>query len=410
LKIMKLPQESGSTEGKKLRAAGAEQGRGRHILLLLEWYDYRIHRGVARVAREYGWELICPKEPLRDPQFLEERQVDGSIVLLQGSERLVQLRERGIPFVDLGLKEHGIAVTRVVTDNKRIGWLASEHFREHGYREVLTLDPGGNRMYEERMEALREAMEVDGGTVTTLCCTEIRLTQFLEELEAVARRRGQDLAEWSVGFFGYTDLIAGEMISFCIQNGIRVPENVAVLGVDNDDLVNAGLTVELSSLDSDQEGLGMTAARILRELMDGGEEASRITFRHPPRQVLARKSTDCFAVNNRLVAGALHWISKNYYRGIQAIDVAEAMGVTQQGLQKAFLKHYSRTPAREIRHQRITAVRNLLLTTDASIERISRNCGFYSVNSMINAFRQEYRTTPGNYRRRRQPDRALGND
>lgn len=377
-----------------------EPKRSYHILLLLEWYDYRVHRGVARVAREYGWELICPKKPNLERIFLEDRQVDGSIVLLQAEEQIQRIQSRGIPFVDLGLKEYSTGVTRVVTDNGAIGRLAAEHFREHGFREVLVLDPGETPMYCERLAAIREAMESEGGRVTVLSCTDIRSRQTLQELKGVARLRDRDLLELSVGFFGYTDLIAGEMVTFCVQHGLRVPENVAVLGVDNDDLVNTGLAVELSSVDTDQEGLGMRAARILRELLEGTLEDSNTWFRHPPRQVMARQSTDCFAVKNELLAKALHWINKNFYRGIQAIDVAEAMGVTQQGLQKVFLKHYHRTPAREIRYQRISAVRNLLLTTDASLERIARNCGFYSVNSMINAFRHEHCTTPGNFRRK----------
>ena len=378
---------------------GGSSGRSKHILLLLEWYDYRVHRGVARVAREYGWELICRKDAHLETELLEDRQVDGSILLLQGEEQLLQLRSKKIPFVDMGLRDHGIPVTRVVTDNERIGQLAADHFREHGYRELLVLDPGAVPMYEERLRAIEEAMEVQGGKVTRLGCQDIKRSIFLKELETVALARGQDLQELSIGFFGYTDLIAGEMVSFCLQNGLRVPENVAVLGVDNDDLVNTGLTVELSSVDSDQEGLGMSAARILRELLENPDDEQYTIFRHPPRQVLERKSTDHFAINNRLVARSLHWINSNFYNGIQAVDVANAMGVTQQGLQKAFMKYYSRSPAREIRHQRVTAVRNLLLSTDASLERIARNCGFYSVNSMINAFRQEHATTPGNYRK-----------
>jgi LacI family transcriptional regulator len=371
------------------------------ILLLLEQYDYRIHRGVAQVAREQGWELVFQNESKLSPRLLEDlehRQIDGGIVLLQTDEMVNQLEEAGIPLVDLNHRELIRNVTRVVTDNERIGKLASEHFRELGYREILILNPGENPMYGERKAALESAMVVERGRVTTLECTEIQRRNFLNDLDVVARARDWDFKKMSLGFFAYTDEIGAEMISFCLQQGIRVPENVAVLGVGNDDLVNAGLTVELSSVDSDHEGLGRTAARILRELIND-KGLTSVIYRHPPRQVQARKSTDCFAINNRLVSDALYWISKNFFRGIRAIEVAEAMGVSQQGLQAAFLKHYSRTPAREIRHQRVQAVCKLLLTTNTSLDRIARNCGFYSVNSMINAFRQEHRTTPGNYRR-----------
>ena len=92
--------------------------------------------------------------------------------------------------------------------------------------------------------------------------------------------------------------------------------------------------------------------------------------------------------------------SNNFYHGIQATDVAEAMGVTQQGLQKAFANCYSKSPGQEIRHQRTHAVAHLLQTTEANLDEIAKNCGYYSVNSLINSFRAEHGTTPGNYRKR----------
>ncbi len=99
------------------------------------------------------------------------------------------------------------------------------------------------------------------------------------------------------------------MISICLKNNLRVPENIAVLGVDNDDLVNQGLSVQLSSVDSDQEGLGRAAARALQKLLASNSTASSGSIvRHPPKGVVSRLSTDSYAVANPLVANALHWI------------------------------------------------------------------------------------------------------
>ena len=121
-------------------------------------------------------------------------------------------------------------------------------------------------------------------------------------------------------------------------------------------------------------------------------------YRHAPKGVITRRSTDCYAVRNPLVSNALHWIQNNFYKGIQATDVASAMGVTQQGLQKAFATNYIRSPGNEIRHQRLEAVAYLLKTTNANLNTIAKNCGFYSVNSLINSFRKKYETTPGKFR------------
>lgn len=379
----------------------------KHIMLLLEWYDYRIHRGVAQVAREAGWQLNCPKDPVTNEGFLKEWKGEGCIALLQCTDTLEYFRTHDIPLVDLGLGEHKLPIPRVVTDNREIGRMAAEHFRDHGYREVVVLGPGNIRMYQERLDALKEFMEEDGGSVTVLQISENMQLAVIQELEEIAQQRNHRLQELSLGFFAYTDVMAAELISICLQHELRVPENIAVLGVDNDDLINAGLTVGLSSIDSDQEGLGRHAASVLRNILEHPPKKSKSELiRHLPKEVVVRRSTDCYAVRNPLVSEALHWIQNHFHTGIQATDVAHAMGVTQQGLQKAFATNYTRSPGQEIRHQRIQAVAHLLSCTEAKLEDIAENCGFYSVDTLINSFRTAFGTTPGKYRKMNREKRA----
>lgn len=375
-------------------------------MLLLEWYDYRIHRGVAKVAREAGWQLNCPKDPVTNEGFLKDWQGDGCIALLQCRETLEYFRTHEIPLIDLGLGEHQLPIPRVVTDNRAIGKLAAEHFRDHGYREVFALGPGDIPMYRERLDALTEFMEEDGGSVTVLQTSETMQPSVLDELRSIARRRERRLEELSLGFFAYQDNMAAEMISLCLRNELRIPENVAVLGVDNDDLINVGLSVGLSSIDSDQEGLGIRAANVLRDMLDPSQcKAKAEVIRHSPKEVITRRSTDCYAVRNPLVSDALHWIHNNFHKGIQAVDVAEAMGVTQQGLQKSFASNYLRSPGQEIRYQRVQAVAHLLSCTDARLEEIAINSGFYSMDTLINSFRKAYGITPGKYRKQKRDAR-----
>ena len=375
-------------------------------MLLLEWYDYRIHRGVAQVAREAGWQLNCPKDPVTNEGILRDWKGDGCIALLQCRETLDYFRSNRIPLVDIGLGEHGLPIPRVVTDNEAIGRLAADHFTDHGYREVFVLSPGGIPMFQERLDALRARLEEEGGSVHILKTAERMQPSVLDELRQIAKDRGLELKEMSIGFFAYWDGMAAEMISLCLTHDLRVPENIAVLGVDNDDLTNAGLTVGLSSIETDQEGLGQRAAGMLRQLLDDPKDGpDNMIVRHPPLQVIVRQSTDCYAVSNPLVANALHFIQSNFPKGIQATDVAAAMGVSQQGLQKAFATHYTRSPGKEIRHQRVQAASHLLSTTDATLDEVARNCGYYSVDTLISAFRSKHGTTPGKFRQAKRAQR-----
>lgn len=379
-------------------------------MLLLEWYDYRIHRGVAKVARQKGWQLNCPKDMAANEGILKDWKGDGCIALLENDQTLEHFRKLEIPLVDMGLRNHKLKVPRVITDNTAIGRLAAEHFRDFGHREVFVVDPGEKAMYRERLDGLREHLEADGGKVTILKSSRSIQHDLIDELKVIAAKRGQTLQELSLGFFAYQDTMASEMISLCVRHDLRVPENVAVLGVDNDDLINSGLMMGLSSVDSDQEGLGAEAARLLEAILENPKKSTSTKIhRHQPIGVVARRSTDCFAVRNPLVANALHWIQKNYYKGIQATDVAEAMGVTQQGLQKAFANAYSRSPGQEIRHQRVQSVAHLLSTTSAKLEDIAANCGYYSVNSLINSFRSTHNMTPGKYRQMKRAEHGIIN-
>ncbi|MAS64131.1 MAG: hypothetical protein CL815_02765 [Coraliomargarita sp.] len=378
----------------------------KHIMLLLDWYDYRIHRGVSKVAKKFGWQLNCPKNLAAHEGILKGWQGDGCIALLDNDQTLEHFSKLKIPLIDLGLRNHLLEIPRIITDNYKIGKLAAEHFRDYGYREVFVIDHGNNAMYRERYDGLKNSVESGGGKITLLKRASNIQNELIDELRQISANRGIKLEEQSIGFFAYHDTMAAEMISLCLRHKLRIPENIAILGVDNDDLINGGLSVELSSVDSDQEGLGTDAARLLSALLDNTKKSPKNKiYRHSPKGVVARRSTDCYAVHNPLVANALHWIHKNFYNGIQATDVADAMGITQQGLQKAFAAAYSRSPGQEIRYQRVQAVAHLLSTTNAKLDNIAKNCGYYSVNSLINSFRKRYGTTPGKYRQSKKLER-----
>jgi LacI family transcriptional regulator len=381
----------------------------KHILLLLKWYDYRIHHGVAEVAKEAGWHLICPKSTEDTRRLLQGWRGDGCISLIDWSKTVEGLSRQNIPAVDLGLARHDLADARVVTDNWEIGRLAAQHFLDRGFRELFVWAPRGVPMFRERMEAVSHFMQEGGGTIRVLSHHEDDWYSLHQQLREIAARRKQRLEELSVGFFAYEDYRAAELISVCLEHGLRVPENVAVLGVDNDSLINDGLAVGLSSIDSDQEGLGRAGANLLWKLLEQPSSVERGTIlRHPPKGIVTRQSTDCYAVGNPLVTAALRWIHDNLTKLIQAKDVSKAMGVSQQGLQKAFSKNHIRSPGQEIRYQRVQAAAHALSHTRDSLEAVAMACGYSSVKALITNFRAFRGTTPGRFRRQKRGGRSKG--
>jgi len=377
----------------------------KRILLFLDWYDYRIHRGVAQVARDAGWHLVCPKSNDQKENTLESWDGDGCIALSNNPERFEPLSRRNIPLVDLGLSPHELPASRLVTDNFAIGRLAAEHFQDRGYSEVFLEPTHGVAMFEERLSAFKEKMEERKGKVTVLSDQGGPWAkQFLQKLGQVATERNSSLKEVSWAVLAYEDSRAAELVTLCLQEGVKIPQNLAILGIDNDDLINDGLAVPISSVDSDQEGLGRKAAEILRQRLDQPDlKWNRELQRHSPKGVIIRESTSRFAVRHPLLAESLQWICENFHKGVQAVDVARAMKVTQQRLQKEFASHHMRSLAEEIRYQRVEATSHHLLHSSLNISDIAELCGFYTVDSLITNFKKIHGITPGQFRKQHLP-------
>ena len=381
----------------------------KHVLLLLEWYDYRIHKGVAKMAKELGWLLYCPSKTIpNNVDILKNWDGDGCLALLATEKTIDIFSKYDKPAIDLGLNNHDLPINRVVTDNQKIGRLAANHFRDQGYREIFTISPEASLMHQERYEYLKKYVEADEGKVTIISNAgktshetfgfDLIDSQIIEGLKSVAKQRGTTIDKMSVAFFAYDDVMAAQLIRILSQQNIKIPENVAILGINNDELINVGLNVSLSSIDCDLEGLGARGAMELNKLMQKEIISTGNITRHPPNKLIARRSTDSYAVENKLVTEALNWINCNFQKGILAADVAKEFSVTQQGLQKAFNEHYIRTPGQEIRYRRAKAVANLLECTDATLDEIAKNCGYYSVDTLISGFKSVYKQTPGKYR------------
>ena len=189
--------------------------------------------------------------------ILKDWDGDGCIAMIESDETFEHLMSKNIPLIDLGLRDHQIPIPRMITDNEKIGKMAAEHLREFGHKEIFVIGHGNNIMFKERLKSLQKYSKINDCKVTILRSASEIKNVILNELEDILERRGQNL-ESSLSFFGYNDSIVADLL-LCLRNDIRVPENIAILGVDNDDLIISSLVLGPSSVDSDQEGLWQTS-------------------------------------------------------------------------------------------------------------------------------------------------------
>ena len=201
-----------------------------------------------------------------------------------------------------------------------------------------------------------------------------------------------------VGIFCYNDYVATDIVDVCIEAGLNIPEQVAVIGVDNDPVLCDCAEVPLSSVRHDLEGMAYEAAALLDRLMDG--KAPPATPRRiVPKGVVTRKSTDMLAVENPEVAKALRFIQANFSRTNLSVGIiVEAGKIPRRFLEMAFRSELNRTILSEILRVRLKQARNLLETTELPIADVAIQSGFANLNHFFRVFRAEIKMTPRSFR------------
>jgi LacI family transcriptional regulator len=373
--------------------------KNKTILLLLEWYDYRFHSGVAQAAYKYGYNILCPRHPdITKMDNFDPLEFIGCVTLCQRDDTVENLARKKVPIIELGHIPYPRPIHRVLPDNRIIGELAADHLMEHGYKHIITINHDGRKMYKERIEALQRTLEECDGSVQMTQSKNVDEC-FINELKTFAINRKNQGIHKPCASFACSDLLGSDIISALLSLDYRVPNDFVVLGVDNDVLLQESLPIKMSSIDTNPEGIGYKAIELLDEVLKSNKPLNKDDITYvKPKGVICRQSTSIFNIDNKVVSDALNWIHRNFHRGIQASNIAEALEVSQQGLQKLFFEHHERTPGQEIRYQRVRAVASLLRQTNVNLLEISKSCGFTNVDTMIVNFRNEMGVTPGRYR------------
>jgi LacI family transcriptional regulator len=370
------------------------------VLLALTDTHHGFYVGAAQYARDHGWHLVT--DMIYSASIPLGWQGDGILSFIGQRNDLAEfILANGAPAVEISLVRDDIDLPRVAADNRKIGQLAAEHFAARGFRRCLWVPFQDDVPNRERREGFQKRLAELGIAVSELATTHwaARPGGFLDW---AARRRivSEELAGLPkpVAVFCYNDCVAADIIGACTQEGIQVPDEVAVLGVDDDSMLCESLHTPLSSVRHDLEGMAYEAAALLDRLMDGGDVPDEIQ-RVPPKGITTRRSTDILAVDDRNVARALRYIWDHFANSTLSVDdVAEATGVNRRVLEKAFRKELSHGINEELIRTRLRAVARRLEGTDASVTDIASQTGYTRPNHLFRTFRRHYGTSPRQYR------------
>jgi LacI family transcriptional regulator len=201
-----------------------------------------------------------------------------------------------------------------------------------------------------------------------------------------------------IGILACTDQLGFWLLDACARAGLRVPDQVAVLGVENDETLCAMSHPPLSSVRLGGERVGFEAARLLDRMMRGAKPR-KTPLLLPPLGIESRQSTDAIAAEDPVLAHAIHRVRTDAVAGLRVDDLLESIPISRSSLERGFRRVLGRSPHAEINRVRLQKAADLLTLTELSLDVISLRTGFADKHYFSKCFRDAFGVPPGQYRR-----------
>jgi len=275
-------------------------------------------------------------------------------------------------------------------DDDSIGRMAAEHLLERRFRHLAYCGNPCDLISERRRLAFAESAAAVGVKCRVFEPKSASPISYLVQRE---------LDEWvltlprPIGILGSGDGQAAQVLDACAKADIVVPDEAAILGIDNDDLICDLAELPLSSIVTNSHSVGFQAAECLSKLLAGKKDAPLLHLTRP-LGVNVRQSTNVLAVEDLLVREAVSMIRAEACRGLTVKQLVRKLTVSRRSLELRFLKVLGRTPHSIIRTTRLENAKSLMAETNLHLSEIAELSGFKGASGLIVAFRSEYGLTP----------------
>jgi LacI family transcriptional regulator len=371
-------------------------------------YGRGLLAGIASYVRQHEpWTLYWQERSLRDPpaRWLRGWNGDGVIARIATPQLARALRALRLPTVDIygWLTESHWPSLR--SDNARVARLAADHLLERGFRHLAYCGFKGVNYSEERLPLFCQCVQEAGLDCHIYQSPHSPLSAGLSAREQQGVLYRDDLARWlrglpkPVGLLACNDICGQQVLNACREIGLLVPDQVAVLGVDNDDVVCNLSDPPLSSIDLNCARIGFEAAALLARLLRG-RSAPRGTIFLEPCGIVTRRSTDVLAIEDAEIAEAVRLIRSQACSGLNVSDLLASCSLSASSLERRFTRLLGRTPKAEIIRVRLQRVVELLTEPHLSLAAIAARTGFKYPEYLSAVFKAKFDMSPGQYRRR----------
>lgn len=399
----------------------------KHVALLIETsrsYGRGLLRGIIRYQREHGpWSIYFEPRGLNDtaPSWLKSWRGHGILARINDRRTADIIRRSGIPAVDLRFAIPNLSLPAVGIDNATVVRRGLDHFLDRGFtRFAFCSYPRGQfRWMDIRADLFVDLVRASGFSCevfrgasegSSSSPRKTRSGQAPRGFEATKQNLAksweqdqQQLTRWvrrlpkPIAVLACNDDRGLQLVDACRRAGVRVPDDVSVLGVDNDEFMCGLATPPLSSIDINLERIGYRAAELLDGLMRGKPPLA-INVLLPAGDVVARQSTDWLAIDDPELSAAIRYMRQHACQRIRMRDVVQATGMECRTLERRMKARFGRSPKEELLRIQIDEAKRLLRSTQLTIKEVAARTGFQNSRYFSNVFRHSVGLAPGQFR------------
>jgi LacI family transcriptional regulator len=382
------------------------------VILLIERsrsFGRGLLHGIVQYSNLYGpWLFYMKPEFYRQNKkeshkWFRNLDVDGIIAHTWDTDLISSIVNSGLPAIICGLEKPRRNACRLLTDEFAVGRMTAEYFLERGFKHFAYC--GFDDMIWSQQKC--------HGYKCTLAKSGLELHVYRQPIAKYLHKADKEqmcILTWlkslpkPVALMTCNDDRGIDVLAACKITGLKVPEQIAIMGVDNDELICNFSHPQLSSIVLSTERAGYEAAKVLDKVMRRQKiaENEKEVFIHP-LHIVTRQSTNIMAIEDRQVAEAVHFIHKHSREMLQVKDVVGAVGLSRRALEQRFRKVLSRSVHEEIKYNRINLMADMLIGTNLSLSQIAGLLGYRDTSNISHYFKQQKGISPSDYRRKFAP-------
>jgi LacI family transcriptional regulator len=379
-------------------------------------YDRQVIEGIGHYLQstKVDWDVYLEEDCLARLNNLDNWEVDGIIADFDDPLMQSALIDLDIPVIGVGgsyqSSEDYPNVPYVATDNEAVVNCAYQHLKQKGLQRFAFYGFPPDKEHRwalERERAIIALCEKDGFN-----CSVYRGYKTQPDTWHYSMNR---LADWieslplPVGMIAVTDARARHLLQACDKTNRLVPDQVSIVGIDDDDIARNLSRVSLSSVSQGCFEMGFQAAKLLHRQLNRqvpekssgaiskSKPAPRVLV--PPMGIIQRQSTDFKALQDPYVIQAMHYVRQRACRGIKVEQVIDYVGISRSNLEQRFVKECGHSIHSEIHNEKLNRACKMLTETDTELAEIASSCGYSSIQYLYAVFKKHYSQTPKQYKR-----------